>query len=316
MTAPPGSVRFSALLSPLQLEGDPSMRIIRILGSVALWIGAVLGVIAGGVWVAGQFGWVQPLIVISGSMEPAIDTGDLIIARNLATSDVTVGDVVSLHSEMTNKLVTHRVTEVTPNPDGTWQINMKGDANDEPDLETYTVGESVLTPMARIPQGGTVVSKVMEPTVAMPILLALVALLGLSLLDEEPRRVVRRVIARVRQRDPRIDQLDEELAAVGIDVERLREMDDLDLQLYALGIDIDPPAHDNVADRDVTRPIRRNGRGFEDGLWDFEMPPSDGLGLVRTPNESPPTRSTSSTPPHRSPSERDRVDHETAARSG
>ena len=70
------------------------MRIIRFLGNVALWLGAVLGVVAGGVWVAGQFGVLRPLIVISGSMEPGIGTGDLLIARNLSTADVEVGDVV------------------------------------------------------------------------------------------------------------------------------------------------------------------------------------------------------------------------------
>ena len=43
------------------------MRIIRHLGNVALWVGALLGIVAGGVWAAGQLGWVQPLIVISGS---------------------------------------------------------------------------------------------------------------------------------------------------------------------------------------------------------------------------------------------------------
>ena len=214
------------------------MRIIRLLGNMALWLGALLGVIAGGVWAAGQLEWVQPLIVISGSMEPSIDTGDLIFGRNLATGDVEVGDVVSLHSEMTDKLVTHRVTGVSPNPDGTWQIEMKGDANDEPDLETYTVGESVLTPMARVPGGGKVVSKLMEPAVALPILLSLVALLGVSLLDEEPRRAIRRTIDRVSRRSPELDELDRELAAVGIDVRQFEEMDDLDLALFALGIDV------------------------------------------------------------------------------
>jgi signal peptidase len=163
------------------------VRIIRFLGNVALWLGALLGVAAGGVWVADQLGWVQPLIVISGSMEPNIGTGDLLISRNLATTDVEVGDIVSLHSEMTDKLVTHRVTEVAPNDDGTWTISMKGDANDEPDLETYVVGESVLTPALQIPQAGKVVSKLMEPAVALPILLSLVALLGISLLDEPAR---------------------------------------------------------------------------------------------------------------------------------
>jgi signal peptidase I len=214
------------------------VHIIRLVGSVALWIGAVVGAIAGGVWTAGQLGWVQPLIVISGSMEPNIHTGDLIISRNVATDDVEVGDVVTLHSQMTDKLVTHRVTAISPDADGTWQIEMKGDANDEPDLETYTVGESVLTPMTRIPAGGKVVSKLMEPAVALPILVSLVALLGVSLLDEQPRRVIRRTIDRVSGRSPELDELDRELAAVGVDVSRFEEMDDLDLALFAVGIDV------------------------------------------------------------------------------
>jgi signal peptidase len=207
------------------------MRIIRLLGNIALWIGAVLGILAGGVWLAGQMGWVQPLIVISGSMEPGIHTGDLLLDRNVATADLAVGDVASLHSEMTGKLVTHRVVSVTPAGDS-WEITLKGDANDNADTETYVVGDSVLQPFLRIPMGGTVVSKLMEPAVALPILLALVALLGMSLLDEEPRRtvVVRNsdeneddhevnddpVVVRTR-RDP-LDDLDEALAALGIDV--------------------------------------------------------------------------------------------------
>ena len=90
------------------------MRIIRLLGNVALWIGALLGVVAGGVWIAGQLGLVQPMIVISGSMEPGIIPA---ICSSTATSpptDVDVGDVVSLPSELTGKLVTHRVTASSP----------------------------------------------------------------------------------------------------------------------------------------------------------------------------------------------------------
>ena len=193
------------------------MRILRLLGNISLWLGAFLGVIAGGVWFAGQMGWIQPLIVVSGSMEPGIDTGDLLIDRPLATADVEPGDVLSLHSEMTGKLVTHRVTEITPLDDGTWEVRMKGDANDQPDLETYIVGDSVISPAFQIPQGGKVVSKMMEPAVAMPILLALIALLGLSLLDE-PRRTIVRVKRPDSDARDSLDELDEALAALGIDV--------------------------------------------------------------------------------------------------
>ena len=57
------------------------MRILRILGSIALWIGALLGVAAGTLWIAAQLGYATPMIVISGSMEPEIMTGDLLIGR-------------------------------------------------------------------------------------------------------------------------------------------------------------------------------------------------------------------------------------------
>jgi signal peptidase len=280
------------------------MRIIRILGSIALWLGAVLGVAAGAVWIGGQFGLVQPLIVISGSMEPGIKTGDLILATPTATDQVEVGDVLTLPSELTGNLVTHRAVAIE-RVDGQWEINMKGDANAEGDLETYLVGDEVLTPTIKIPAGGKVVSKVMEPTVAMPVLLALIALLGLSLLDEEPRKVVRRAIQRVRQRDPRVDELDAELAAAGVDVTRLQDMDDLDLQLYALGIDVDHDVdhaeNESELEReqdaaDDTIPMSRNGRGFEDGLWGLTLPDSDGIELVRTP-------STRATEPASSPSQ-------------
>lgn len=214
------------------------MRIIRLIGNIALWIGALLGIVAGGVWMSGQMGWLQPLIVISGSMEPNIQTGDLVIARNLATADVEVGDVVTLHSELTGKLVTHRVTGVSPIGNGTWEITMKGDANDEPDLETYTVGTSVLTPAVQIPMGGKVLSELMDPAVALPILLSLVALLGVSLLDEEPRRVIRRTVGRVAHRSPDLHDLDRELAAVGVDVARFGLTNDLDRALHSLGIDV------------------------------------------------------------------------------
>ena len=72
----------------------------------------------------------------------------------------------------------------------------------------------------------------MEPAVALPILLSLVALLGISLLDEPKRVVVRRIDPDEPDVDP-IADLDAMLASVGIDV------NDLDATLASLGIDVD-----------------------------------------------------------------------------
>lgn len=220
------------------------MRIIRLFGNIALWIAALLGIAAGAVWVGGKLGVVQPLIVISGSMEPQIMTGDLLIDRPIPTDTVEVGDILSLQSELTGKLVTHRVVSIERSADS-WEIRLRGDANSEDDLEPYTVGDEVLTPFVQIPMAGKVVSKLMEPSVAIPVLVALVALLGVSLLDDEPRRRIRRTIDRtidrVGRRSPELDALDRDLAKAGVDIAQFADMhdlDDLDLALFAAGVDV------------------------------------------------------------------------------
>lgn len=65
------------------------------------------------------------LIVLSGSMAPVLNAGDLIINRRVV--DVPQpGTIITYEHE--GKLITHRVVEVFP--DG---LRTKGDANSEPD---------------------------------------------------------------------------------------------------------------------------------------------------------------------------------------
>lgn len=67
------------------------------------------------------------LTVVTGSMEPSIHTGDLIIVESVDTDQLKEGDIISFYSEQQDikgMLVTHRITEVTD--DG---FITKGDAN-------------------------------------------------------------------------------------------------------------------------------------------------------------------------------------------
>jgi signal peptidase len=167
----------------LGFRNEYTVRFIRLLGNIALWLGALLGVAAGSLSLAGALGWAQPLIVISGSMEPGIHTGDLLIATKANSADLEVGDVVSLPSDLTHKLVTHRITQIEPADDGGWKIYMKGDANEFEDIAPYFIGDEVWRPAVQIPHVGFAVSKLMQPSVSLPIVIALGALLGMSLLD-------------------------------------------------------------------------------------------------------------------------------------
>ena len=165
------------------------MRLLRTVGNVVLWIVAALGVVSLLIWGATELGLIKPLVVVSGSMEPTIMTGDLVIARPHDTAEVEAGQVASLHSAVTGKTITHRIQSIEQIDDSSWQITMKGDANKVEDAEPYVVGSTIWQPVLTIPGGGRVVVTLTKPAVAIPALVALVALLGLTLISTDEDEV-------------------------------------------------------------------------------------------------------------------------------
>jgi signal peptidase len=80
-------------------------------------------------------GW-HGVIVLSGSMEPALKTGGIVFYQPVKDpSAIEVGDIITFTtpSGLGDKL-THRVVEVIPGPDGL-SFRTKGDANSSPDVE-------------------------------------------------------------------------------------------------------------------------------------------------------------------------------------
>lgn len=170
------------------------MMIVRRIAMVALWTLAGVGILCGALWGATALGVVKPLIVISGSMEPEIMTGDLLIATKTDAADLAVGDVATLPSELTEHLVTHRVVAIEPAEQG-YLVTMKGDANEFEDALDYRISGQVWQPTVQIPGAGAVVARAATPAVAVPLLVGMVALLGLTWLTPAPvagRRDARR----------------------------------------------------------------------------------------------------------------------------
>lgn len=67
--------------------------------------------------------------VQSGSMAPAIDTGDLVVAKTITPTGASVGDIVMFKDpEGTGKLISHRVRAVHEQ-DGRSYFVTRGDAN-------------------------------------------------------------------------------------------------------------------------------------------------------------------------------------------
>lgn len=117
-------------------DGLGGPRALILIADTALWIGAVLGVCALLLAVAGVLFGVQPLIFRSGSMTPTITAGSLGLAHQVPAQSVRTGDIVSVTAN--DIRVTHRV--VNTRPDGEYtRLTLRGDANRATDLDPYRV---------------------------------------------------------------------------------------------------------------------------------------------------------------------------------
>lgn len=105
---------------------------------------------------------VTPLVVISGSMEPVIPVGSLIVSKTVTTSELEINEIASLPRE-DGVLVTHRIisNNEVENNESLREIVMKGDANDTVDQIPYVASEA-LTPIVVIPGFGSALTWLMN----------------------------------------------------------------------------------------------------------------------------------------------------------
>ena len=122
--------------------------------SAILTIAALVGAFCILVFGASLAFGLKPQIVVSGSMEPTIPTGALLMAKEVSAAEVAVGDIVTVQRPNDAGLVTHRVTSIEQQFKN-WEITMRGDANAADDPQPYTV-RTVGKIVATVPGAGYV----------------------------------------------------------------------------------------------------------------------------------------------------------------
>lgn len=82
-----------------------------------------------------SIGGTLPLIVLTDSMYPNIQSGDLILCHTIDAKDVKKGDIISFFDPAGNgtSVVTHRVNKITKDDKGNLAWITKGDANNTRD---------------------------------------------------------------------------------------------------------------------------------------------------------------------------------------
>lgn len=99
-----------------------------------------------------------PLSVVSDSMAPTFQAGDLILIRSCDPASLKKGDIVTFHTIINNEfaLNTHRIAEIQGQADARSYVT-KGDNNDIADIHMITDGDIVGKYVARLPHFGRVV---------------------------------------------------------------------------------------------------------------------------------------------------------------
>ena len=80
----------------------------------------------------------KPLMVMTGSMEPSINVGDMVIVKQTEEKDIQIGDIITYVVKNGKESVTHRVIEIIEK-DGEKFYRTKGDNNNvaDPDVVIY-----------------------------------------------------------------------------------------------------------------------------------------------------------------------------------
>jgi signal peptidase I len=114
----------------------------------------------------------RTMTMLTGSMAPEINPGDVTIVTPIAVSEVTEGMVITYHRPIEDhSLVTHRVISVETAPDGTVSVQTKGDANAAADPWTATLeGDTAYQVRAVVPVLGHVIQALRAPIVTQVLL--------------------------------------------------------------------------------------------------------------------------------------------------
>lgn len=149
-----------------------------------------------------------PLVVLSGSMEPYFNPGDIVLIEPVNTSDVQIGDVVAFHpswgrgngKDTSRTLYTHRVVGIVQNSTGLYFIT-KGDNNEENDptpvLARNVVGRVVVV----LPYLGYLTRHNRDRRALLAVYVFFILLPGIYLLVSVPRELLERpVVMRKKER--------------------------------------------------------------------------------------------------------------------
>lgn len=133
------------------------------------------------------FGY-KSFVIVSGSMEPTIMTGDAIFVKEVPQKEIKTNDIISFSQGGT--IVTHRVIETTEE-NGVKRYKTKGDNNNTEDREKITYEQIEGKYQFKINQFGTII-KILKSKITLAILVIMIVIISFYRSKMEKKREERK----------------------------------------------------------------------------------------------------------------------------
>lgn len=144
--------------------------------AASLGIGAALALVVA-LLAPAAIGW-RPYTVLTGSMRPALQPGDIVVNQPIPPLDARPGDVVTYPDpSRPGKLVTHRVEEVSVTG-GSATVVTRGDANSRPERWQVPLDATIGRAAFKVPDIGYV-AVAAGPRTRMALIMAPILLLAI-----------------------------------------------------------------------------------------------------------------------------------------
>lgn len=173
------SLESSERKTTLKNNKEKAPATMRVLGRVRDVICALEAILIIATVCCFMFGY-KPAIVLSGSMEPTIETGSIVLIDKNDTEDIAKGDIIAFNVD--NTFITHRVTKI--DDEG---IHTKGDGNQTADLWVLQQDDVAGKTAYWIPKAGYVASWLTSKKGMIIVVGICVALIIASFLDFSPK---------------------------------------------------------------------------------------------------------------------------------
>jgi signal peptidase I len=145
------STNIAAPAAPAAPRGLPAA--LRSVVIFAIWLAIGLGVgLLAAVTLPSVFGY-QSLTVVSGSMEPTLQVGSVVIDEVIAPLDARPGDIVTFKDPLRPRQLTHRLQRMRVDGDTAYMTTL-GDANDAPEHWTVRTDGNIGRVVAHLPKLG------------------------------------------------------------------------------------------------------------------------------------------------------------------